>query len=136
MLGTDQSKLANRRQSRDRWKFEAEQAPVPKPSLQTSSNLPPCRSGPMVSDDESSCSSESSDDDSVVSAAVNDPSIVEVGRRPQRSRPNEGATLDGPRRSKRLRRGRNPRPVYPLTGLTLYSSHLSKNGRLSPYPHL
>ncbi len=73
--------------------------------------LPPRRSGPMVSDAESSCSSESSVDDSVVSAAVNDPFIVEVGRRHQRSRPTEGATLDGPRRSKRLRRGRNPRPL-------------------------
>jgi hypothetical protein len=83
----------------------------------------------MVSDDESSCSSESSDDDSVVSAAVNDPFIVEVSRHRQRSRPNEGATLDGPRRSKRLRRGRNPPPLYPLTGLMLYSSYLSKKPR-------
>jgi len=68
--------------ARDRWKFEAKQAPVPKPSLQTS-NLPLRRSGPMVSDDESSYSSESSDDDLVVSAAVHDPFIVEVGRRRQ-----------------------------------------------------
>jgi hypothetical protein len=86
----------------DCWKFEAKRAPVSKPSLQTSN--PPHRwSGPMVSDDESSCSSESSDDDAVVLAAVNDPFIVEVGCRCQRSRPNEGATLDGPRQSKRLR---------------------------------
>jgi hypothetical protein len=120
-----------RARARDRWKFEAEQAPVPIPSLQPSHPLQR-QSGPMVSDDESSCSSESSDDDSVVSAAVNDPFIVEVGRRRQRSRPNEGVTLDGPRRSERLRRGRNrrnPRPLYPLTGLTLYSSHLSKKPR-------
>ena len=48
-------------------------------------------------------SSESSDDDLFVSAAVNDPFIVEVGRRCQQSRPNEGATLDGPRQSRRLR---------------------------------
>ena len=118
----------DRARARDRWKFEAEQAPVPKPSLQTS-NLPPHWSGPMVSDDESSCSSESSDDDLVVSAAVHDPFIVEVGRHRQQSRPNEGATLDGPRRSKRLRRERNPRPLYPLTGLTLGPSHLAKKPR-------
>ena len=117
-----------RARARDRWKFEAEQPPVPIPSLQPSNPLQR-PSGPMVSDDESSCSSESSDDVSVVSAAVNDPFIVEVGHRCQRSRPNEGVTLDGPRRSKRLRRGRNPRPLYPLTGLTLYSSHLSKKPR-------
>jgi hypothetical protein len=86
----------------DRWKFETELAPITKPSLQTS-NPPQRPSGPMVSDDESSCSSESSDDDSVVSAAANDPFIVEVGHRRQQSKPNEGVTLDGPRRSKRLR---------------------------------
>ena len=117
-----------RARARDRWKFEAEQAPVPKPPLQTS-NLPPRWSGPMVSNDESSCSSESSDDDLVVSAAVHDPFIVEVGRRHQQSRPNEGATLDGQRQSKRLRQGRNPRPLYPLTGLTLGPSHLAKKPR-------
>ena len=55
----------------DRWNFEAEQPPVPIPSLQTSNPLQH-PSGPMVSDDESSCSSESSDDDSVVSAVAND----------------------------------------------------------------
>jgi len=83
----------------------------------------------MVSDDESSCSSESSEDDLVVSAAANDPFIVEVGRRRQRSRPNEGVTLYGPRRSKRLRRGNNPRSLYPLTGLTFGPSHLAKKPR-------
>ncbi len=91
-----------RARARDRWKFEAEQPPVPIPSHQPSHPLQR-QSGPMVSDDESSCSCESSDDDSVVSAAVNDPFLVEVGRRRQRSRPNEGVTLDGPRRSERLR---------------------------------
>ena len=116
----------------DRWKFEAEQLPVPVPTLQPTNQLQR-PSGPMVSDDESSCSSESSNDDLVVSAAVNDPFIVEVGRRRHRSRPNEGAALDGPRRSKRLRRGRNPRPLYPLTGLTLYSSHFFEE---TPHPCL
>jgi len=117
-----------RARARDRWKFEAKQAPIAKPSLKTS-NPPQRLSGSMVSDDESSCSSESSDDDLVVSAAANDPFIVEVGRFCQRSRPNEGVTLDGPCQSKRLRRGRNPRPLYPLTGLTFGPSHLAKKPR-------
>ena len=61
----------------DHWKFEAEQDPVPIPSLQMSDvplPSPQHPSGPMVSDDKSSCSSESSDadDDSFVSSAVND----------------------------------------------------------------
>jgi hypothetical protein len=83
----------------------------------------------MVSDDESSCSSESSDDDLVVSSAMNSTFPVEGGGRRQRSRQNEGATLGGPRHSKKLRRGRNPRPLYLLTGLTLGSSYLAKKPR-------
>ncbi len=44
----------------DRWKFEAEKAPLSIPTLQPTdapTHQPP--SGPVVSDDESSCSSES-----------------------------------------------------------------------------
>jgi hypothetical protein len=118
-----------RARTRDRWKFEADQAPVPIPSLQTTDiprPTPQSPSGPVISDDESSCSSESSDDDSVDSTVAANPYPVEAGRRRQRSRPNEGASLGGPRRSKRLRRGRNQRPLYPLTGLALDSSHLPK----------
>ncbi len=83
--------------ARDRWKFEAEHAP---PSLQTPAiplPTPQRLSGPMVSDDESSCSSVSSIDDPVGSAPVNDTFPVEVGHRRPRSRPNEGASLGGPR---------------------------------------
>jgi hypothetical protein len=68
--------------ARDHWIFEAEQAPVTFPSLQMSDvplPSPQCLSGPMVSDDESSCSSESSDDDSIVSSTVNDTFPVETG---------------------------------------------------------
>ncbi len=115
--------------ARDRWKFEAEQAPFPVPSLQTPAIPPPTPqrpSGPMVLDDELSCSSVTSDDDSVGSAAATHPFPVETGHPRQRSQANEGASLGGPCRSKRLRRGRNPRPLYPLTGLALNSFHLAK----------
>jgi hypothetical protein len=122
--------VANERAcARDHRKFEAAEAPVPVPSLQTPAiphPTPQRPSGPMVSDDESSCSSVPSDDDSVGSAAATNPFPVETGRPHQRSWPNEGASLGGPRRSKRLRRGRNPRRLYPLTGLALDSSHLAK----------
>jgi hypothetical protein len=79
-----------------------------------------------VSDDDCSTSSDSSDDDSIVSAAVNDPFIADVEHRCQRPRPNKGATLGDPCRSKRLRHGRNPRPLYPLTGMVLRPSLLNK----------
>ena len=118
-----------RARARDHWRFEADQAPVPIPSLQMSNvplPTPQSPSGPVILDDESSCSSESSDDDLVVSAVETNPFPVEVGHRHQRSQPNEGASLGGPCRSKRLRQGRNPRPLYPITGLALGSSHLTK----------
>ncbi len=83
----------------------------------------------MILDDESSCSFESSDNDSVDSAAPTNPFSFEAGRRHQRSRPDEGARLGGPCRSKRLRRGRNPHPLSPLTGLTLGLSPLAKRPR-------
>jgi hypothetical protein len=63
--------------------------------------LPQYPSGPVISDDESSFSSESSDD-SGASATANNHSPVVIGRPRQRScsLPNEGATLGGPHRSK------------------------------------
>ncbi len=64
----------------DQWKFEAEPAPVPILSIQMSDvplPSPQYPSGPMVSDDKSSCSSESSDDDSVVLSVVNNTHPVE-----------------------------------------------------------
>jgi hypothetical protein len=44
----------------------------------------------------------------------------------QHPRRNEGALLRGQRRSTRLRQGRNPIPLYPLTGMVLSPSHLTK----------
>jgi hypothetical protein len=82
--------------------------------------------GPVVSDDDCSTSSDSSDNNSIILAAANDPFIADVKRHCQRPWANEGATLEGPCRSKRLRRGRNPRPLYPLTGIVLRPSLLNK----------
>ena len=88
--------------------------------------MPRLPTGPVVSDDNCSMSSESSDNDSIVLAAANDPFIVDVEHCCQRPWANEGATLEGPCRSKRLRQGRNPRPLYPLTGMVLRLSLLNK----------
>jgi hypothetical protein len=57
---------------------------------------------------------------------MNNPVPVEVGCRRQCTRSTEGAAFGGQRRSTRLRRGRNPHPVYPLTGVALGPSHLAK----------
>ncbi len=79
-----------------------------------------------MSDDDCSKSSDSSDNDSIILAAASDPFIADVKRRRQRPWANEGATLEGPCRSKRFRQGRNPRPLYPLTGMVLRPSLLNK----------
>ena len=53
-----------RARAHDRWKFEAEQAPIPLPTVQPTNAPTPHRpSGPVILDDESLCSSDSSDDD-------------------------------------------------------------------------
>ena len=123
-----------RAQAQDCWRFEAEASPVPVPT--TAPTLVPTTGpcfpdGPVVSNNNSSESSDSHDNDSIVSAAAKDPFIAEVQRHCQRPRQDEGAMLGGQRRSKRLRQGRNLRPLYPLTGMVLKSSLLTKK----PHTH-
>ena len=119
--------------ARNHWKFEDEQAPIPIPTLQPTrapTSRPP--SGPVVLDDESSCSSESSDDDTIASVPMHNLVPDEVGCYRQCTRPTEGAAFGGQCQSTRLRQGRNPHPVYPLTGLALGLSHLAKK----PHTHV
>jgi hypothetical protein len=115
-------------QACDRWRFEAKPPPVSVPTMSptpVSTVHPHCSDGPVVSNDNSSESSNSSYKDSLVYAAPNDPFIAEVQCRYQRLRQDEGFLLGGQCQSKRLRQGRNPRPLYPLTGKVLRLSLLT-----------
>ncbi len=121
-----------RAQAQDCWRFEAEAPPVPVPTTAPTPvpTMGPCfPNGPVVSNKDSSESSDSHDDDSFVSAAANNSFIAKVQHRQQRPRQDEGATLGGQHQSKRLMRGRNPRPLCPLTGIVLKPSLLTKKPR-------
>ena len=111
-------------QACDHWRFEAEKPLLPLPTCQPTDI--PCHTptGLVVLDDDYSLSS--SDESTVVSDSDNTPVTVDVGPHCHRARQNEGATLGGPCRSKRLRQERNALPTYPLTGLTLGVSQLLK----------
>ena len=111
-------------QAHDCWHFEAEQPLLPLTTRQPTDI--PCHTptGAVVLDNNYSLSS--SDESTVASDNNNTPITVDIGCHCQRARQNEGSTLGGPRRSKRLRQGRNALPTYPLTGLMLSVSQLSK----------
>jgi hypothetical protein len=99
-------------QACDRWRFEAEQTPLPLPTHEPTDM--PCHTptGPVVLNKDYPLSSF--DESTVASDSNNTPITVVVGCCRWHARQNEGATLGDSRQSKRLRRGRNALPTYPL----------------------